>query len=223
MNKYNNLVFQITAVFTKLFVCQTVSCSNSSCISHEREIAQLLLIMLQSWNSIQYIGPSVFICFSVHCWNPYVSHVCHFLSPSSISLSRKLLMRCSQTSSLPNLYFAYFIFATNLVSMSVKSNEEAKRPCMSNPHFRNRVENYCWYEAGKQAVDNGCEPGISPTQVRIVVADKQKYKGVVKLAVPCAIKCLRTRKIFFCWKWESYSWFGYLISKPRDIMWIPFW
>jgi hypothetical protein len=34
-------------------------------------------------------------------------------------------------------------------------------------------------------------------KVRTVVADKQKYKDVAKLAMPRTIKCLRTRKKCF--------------------------
>jgi hypothetical protein len=92
-------------------------------------------------------------------------------------------MTGSQTSSLLILCLIYFIFATNLVPMSEKSNEKGKRPRVV-PTLEKKLKTIADFQAGKQAVHIRCEHVMKLTTVRTIIPDKQKYKDVAKLAVP---------------------------------------
>jgi hypothetical protein len=82
-------------------------------------------------------------------------------------------VRGSETRSLLILHLIFFIFATNSVPISAKSNDNAKRPRVV-PTLERKLKIIVDFGACKRAVDIG----IPPTTARRVVADKQKYKDV---------------------------------------------
>jgi hypothetical protein len=100
-------------------------------------------------------------------------------------------MRGSQNGALSILCLIYFIFATNSVGMSVKSNEKAKTLIV--PTLETKLKFIAVSEAGKRAVKIENKHRISSTTVKTSVVDKQKCEDVAKLIVFGKIKCLRPR------------------------------